>query len=200
MKSILVSKTLRAAAALTIAAAIQTAVMATSAHAGLIYDYVGNNFATASGFFSTNDNITGFVEFGSQPAPGATGVTNVVAFSFSAGPFTITNANAVSSAFVFDFDLASPQPGVANWSWSMSTGTPVSFFSCSLPNATCPFVNDNAVAGAASLAIVRFNPGTWTQRAARVPEPGTASLMLTGLAALVLAQALGRRRRLPARP
>ena len=81
MGSILATKSLRTAAALTFAAAIQMAVIAGPAHASAIYDYVGNKFTGVEGVFSTDDFITGFVEFGTQPMPGATGVTDVVAFS-----------------------------------------------------------------------------------------------------------------------
>ncbi len=207
MVSVLVSKTLRAAAALTFAAAILMAGLAGPASAGVIYDYVGNDFTSVTPPFTTNDSIIGFVEFGSQPAPGDTGVTDVIAFSFTAGSFTVTSETigVVVGEILFDFDSTSPQPGIAGWVFEVGElALPITLFiSCTSGFGECgggqavdviTLDIDFVVSG-----LVLDTPGTWTKRAALVPEPGTLWLLLTGLAALVLGQALSRRQGRPAR-
>ena len=77
------------------------------AGAGPIYTYQGNPLTNnVSAPFSATDVITGFVEFATDPTAGETGKSDVIDFSFSAGPLTITLADALHSRFLFDFDAS----------------------------------------------------------------------------------------------
>ena len=124
-----------------------------------------------------------------------------MAFSFSAGPLTITSdAAGLFNTFSFDFDLASPEPMIVDWFWAVAESLFIigSCITAVDVGQQCPV--DAVRVLISPLAEVSDDPGVWTKRAGQVPEPGTLWLLLTGLAALVLTQALGRRRGRPARP
>ena len=125
-------------------------------------------------------------------------MSDVVAFSFSAGSGTIDSAGATLTEFTFDFD-ASPDPMIVDWRVRVGESD-VLIATCltgSLGIVSCP--GDVVLVLGTVLGLVLDDPGVWTKRAAQVPEPGTLWLLLTGLAALVLVQALSRRRGCPAR-
>ena len=190
-----------AAPALTIAAAIQMAVLASPAHAGIVYDYDGNPFTTGRGPPTNFDKITGFVEFGSQPAPGATDVSNVVGFSFTASTsplFTFDNTSAgVGSDFSFDFDGSG---NIVAWGAAAATAPLQAIFTC-MTSATPIAVFGNTFCNTSDVvdqvrsmprSATSRVPGTWTKRPVDVPSPASLPLFLVGLVALAMLRRLTR--------
>jgi hypothetical protein len=134
------------------------------------------------------------VEFDSQPTPdGSLDETNVVAFSFTAGPVTIAHASPRLDMQRFDFRFDA-LGGIQDWNVAVYT------LRSEDPNADIETEIVTSTQGLALLTVdiayrfdlsdveesiaYRFNaPGTWSA----VPEPSTIALwLLAGGCGLVL--------------
>ncbi len=199
------------------------ALLPATAQASVIYNYVGNNFTAASPlFFTTSDNITGFVEFATAPTPGEMNKTDVVDFAFvsSAGPSTLfdptttydphnTTTGPIPAAFSFDFDNSL---NITNWGVAIVTALNNAIIprmvSCNAPS-TAVTIDTVQSAGqvfcdtSSVTDLMQFNifgasnadsPGIWTRQLLVVAStiPTPGTLSLF----LVGLAALGLRRRL----
>jgi hypothetical protein len=81
-----------------------------SARADVVYDYVGANFTNAHDPFTLTENLTGTITFATplaanltlNPSSSNSNVTPV-AFSFTAGPETLTSAALTLTSHLFSF-------------------------------------------------------------------------------------------------
>ena len=206
----------------TIAGAVP-ALLPGTAQASVIYNYVGNNFTTASPLFTTSHNITGFVEFATAPTPGEMNKSDVVDFSFvsNASPSTTfdptttysPHLSPIPAAFSFDFDGSLD---ITNWGVAIVTAlnnfiiprmgicnapsTAVAIDTVQSPgqvfcdtNSVTDFMQFNMIPSVFS-ASNADSPGTWTRQAVIA----TTSIPSPGTLPLFLVglAALGLRRRL----
>ena len=148
-----------------------------------IYDYVGNPFTSVASPFTTSDKITGFVEFGSAATPGELFKSDVLAFSFSAGPLTLTSSDGLFTAFSFNFDLSG---NISNWGLVVKSGPGEPFGppddrirSCNAPGALVlvgivgcgpATVSDDVNASGPVQSFNLQTPGAWTMRPVAAPE------------------------------
>ena len=145
-----------------------------------IFEYEGEPFTSVSGPFSTSDSVAGFVEFSSMPLPlSSLDETDIVDYSFTAGPLTLTPSTLSSDVFAnFTFDalgeietwvitVSGQFPGTdatkdesINTDWNGIDGDDVAII-------------DDVTGGIAENALT---PGVWRP----IPEPGTISLLGLG--------------------
>ncbi|QDT01598.1 hypothetical protein [Adhaeretor mobilis] len=150
--------------------------------AAQVYEYVGQPFSTASSPFTTADFVTGFVEFATAPVPmGTFDETDIVDYSFSAGPLTLapsTPSSAASGTFTFNVDGE-----IESWLFTVSGFAPGSDVTLGeLINTDWNGIDDgddyaeidDAGAGQAFNEQV---PGTWNA----IPEPSAGVCLLLAL-------------------
>ena len=159
---------------------------ASLAYGNVIYTYQGNTFDPSwivGTAFTADDSVTGLVEFDSQPTPGGSfDASNVVAFSFAAGPVTITQSslNLDLQDFSFQFDAFG---NIQDWNVFVNTLRSDDPDDIYTEIATSTNVMDQPM-DVAFIAVVPVTdesiayrwdlPGTWSV----VPEPSTLVLWL----------------------
>lgn len=170
-----------------------------SAHATVIYNYTGNNFTSVVSPFSTSDSLTGFVEFASAPdAGGETDKTDVIDYSFTAGPLTLTTITAPFSDFTFNFDsngditgwdvamlsdtLAPRRPRIRTCTNTGNQSAIETFVGCTVGGTYDEAVTASVLSF--ERAAIQADPGTWTA-AAVVPIPAALWLFGSGLLGLI---------------
>ena len=159
--------------------------VASPSRAEFRYAYAGNPFTVEVGDgFTLDDFVSGYVDFDIRPAEGNS--PNVVAFSFTAGPVTIsdTTTGLYIDQLLFDFDAVG---GVTGWNASVQMlvdGYPSNLKAQIITSWTPPsegidgegidvvFLAHSPFPPDSSLAQNRDWPGTWTP----VPEPSTVTL------------------------
>lgn len=193
---------------LSIAAFVAGVMLVQAAQANVLYEYVGNTFHDPSGIygsaFTTGDSISGTVEFSHLPAPGGSfGKTDVVAFSFSAGPLEITDTSPLLDEYELQFGF-DESGNIQNWLVMLSTKKsdgPTDDRMFILTFSGDP-QEDEPLSGFTAIDLVRFGPidapednaalssarlteepGTWSV----VPEPSAMALwMLAGVCGAAL--------------
>jgi PEP-CTERM motif len=171
-----------AAAALALAFALSV----DSARADVVtYTYVGADFTNAHAPFTMAENLPGTISFSAPLAanltvnPGTT-VSNVTpaAFSFTAGPETLTSAAFTPSftSFQFSTDAAG---NITGWDIviGLSGGGQINI------NNFSGNVRDQVTDSGSDFANVVNKPGQFTLTAA-VPEPSTWAMMILGFVGL----------------
>ena len=172
-------------------------------HAGPIYNYVGQPFTVTNSPFTTGDKITGFVEFASEPTPLEFFKSDVVAFSFSAGPLTLTSSSNLFTAFSFNFDVVGD---ILDWALIVQSGAGEPFAppddrirSCNNPGAlvvvgivgcNSDTVSDDANASGLVQSCNLQSPGEWTRRIVAAPAPLTLTYVGSVLASAALVRFL----------
>jgi hypothetical protein len=178
-------------------AAMVFAGLSANARADVIYQYVGPDFVTVQGPYTTSEQLTGSVTFSSALPDNLNflGHPQTVApesFSFSDGVETIssTSPNLLGNVFQFRTD-ASGQ--ITNWNINIAQGTSTVssiVFSSSLGDdlvitQTCTSGLISNGCDTATTAIVaessNTSPSDWSQ-VAPVPEPSTWAMMILGFA------------------
>jgi hypothetical protein len=180
---------------------ILVALLASPAFSSITYEYQGNNFDSAVGEFTLLDSVSGFVTFASDPLPGQTGKSDVIAFSFSAGPVTITDTSpSLATSFSFDF---SPTLSIVAWEFGVqaevfsASGGPgfENIWSRSVTGRDFAVIGDvldyvfgSLTSGLGSGGV--GDSGGWTiQSTAAVPEVASAAVwaLLSAAASLAMA-------------
>jgi hypothetical protein len=163
-----------------------------SAHADVVYDYTGTNFVNAHDPFTTSEKVTGTVTF-ATPLGANLNLQNVLAdvtaFSFTAGPETLTNltANAAWTQFLVSTDSAG---NITGWHIYAGLGGGGDF---TLSENWLGTTRDQVTVGANFVGDAHFDPseafavstsgGQFTMTAA-VPEPSTWAMMILGFCGL----------------
>ncbi|HEY1926653.1 MAG TPA: PEPxxWA-CTERM sorting domain-containing protein [Caulobacteraceae bacterium] len=175
-----------AMAALALAAALAPLA---SAHAAVTYAYTGANFINAHDPFTTSEHVTGTVTFATPLAANlnlANAFPNITAFSFTAGPETLTNLTY--APFFSQFEISTDATGaVTAWHIDIGLGGGGDFI---LNNNWLGSFGDQVAVGANFVGDANFDPGeafalnrtaaTFAATAAAVPEPASWALMLGG--------------------
>ncbi len=153
--------------------------LAQSARGELKHTYQGEPFdeIVLGDGFTTEDFVTGFVEFGTEPIPFETfDADKLVDFSLSAGSVTIDSRTPGVAILAASFYFNS-SGDLAYWSFLLSAGLD----GISTSRFDDEVASDSAASGvgaAASLAQNQNLAGEWTA----VPEPSTAVMwLLVGL-------------------
>jgi hypothetical protein len=177
---------MRAMAAFALAAALAPLA---SAHAAVNYTYTGADFINAHDPFTTSEHVSGTVTFATPLTANlklADAFPNITAFSFTAGPETLTNLtyNPSFSQFQISTDATGT---VTGWHIDIGLGGGGDFI---LDNNSLGFTGDQVAVGANFVGDANFNPGeafalnrtaaTFVATAAAVPEPASWALMLGG--------------------
>jgi PEP-CTERM motif len=169
-----------------------------SARADVVYDYVGADFTHANLPFTTAENLTGTISFATPLAANLTlnsGSTNSnvtpVAFSFTAGPETLTSANFNPSPNFTSFQFSTDAAGnITAWDIVIGLGGGGQI---NIDNVTSGIgnVGDQASVGAfftgpkdPSNASGGNNLAGEFTLAAAVPEPSTWAMMILGFCGL----------------
>jgi hypothetical protein len=172
-----------------------------AAHADVVYEYSGNNFASFYGGYTSDDSISGRLAFAFALGDNFNlASVNPTSFSFSDGVQTISNT---SPALAFTQFLISTNAAgdITDWEISLHewSGTGqrviVTTFPSPLYVDTAGFVANVGWAPSVTAAAYSFTPGVWWQptegaapAAGRpvsgVPEPSTWAMMILGFAGI----------------
>jgi hypothetical protein len=166
-----------------------------SARADVVYDYVGADFTNAHDPFTLTENLTGTITFATplaanltlNPSSSNSNVTPV-AFSFTAGPETLTSAafNPNFTSFQFSTDSAG---NITAWDIVIGLGGGGQI---NIDNFNGD-VGDQASVGSNFHGDAGFDPGEafalnrvagQFEIAAAVPEPSTWAMMILGFCGL----------------
>jgi hypothetical protein len=163
-----------------------------SARADVVtYSYVGQDFINAHDPFTTSENVTGTITFAAPLAANLNLASETpVAFSFTAGPETLTNLtfnpSPGFSRLLFSTDAAGNLTG---WDIVVGLGGGGQFNIENNQGIFGPNVGDQVAVGANFVGDANFDPGEafalnrsagqFTVTAA-VPEPSTWAMMLLG--------------------
>jgi hypothetical protein len=158
------------------------------------FNYVGADFLGAHDPFTTSENVTGSITFAAPLAANLTlnssfNISNVtpVAFSFTAGPETLTSASFSPNFTTFQFSTDAAG-NITAWDIVIGLGGGGQFI---LDNFTTGLgdVGDQVSVGANFVGDANYNPqeafalnhvaGQFTIAAA-VPEPSTWAMMILG--------------------
>ena len=177
-----------AMAAIALAAALAPLA---SAHAAVNYTYTGADFINAHDPFTTSEHVTGTVTFATPLAANlnlANAFPDITAFSFTAGPETLTNLTFNPSPSFSQFEISTDATGaVTAWHIEIGLGGGGDFI---LNNNWLGSTGDQVTVGANFVGDANFDPGeafalnrtaaTFAATAAAVPEPASWALMLGG--------------------
>jgi hypothetical protein len=156
-----------------------------SARADVVtYIYVGADFTNAHAPFTTQENLTGTITFAGPLAANLNGVAETpVAFSFSAGPETITNLtyNPASNFSRLNFYTDS-FGNLTGWDIQVAFGGGGQINIENFNSIIGPNVRDQATNSGSDFASVT-KAGQFTLTAA-VPEPSTWAMMILGFSGL----------------
>jgi len=173
----------RAMAAFALASALAPLA---SAHAAVTYAYTGADFINAHDPFTTSEHVTGTVTFATPLAANlnlANAFPNITAFSFTAGPETLTNLTFNPS--FSQFEISTDAAGVVTaWHIDIGLGGGGDFI---LNNNWLGSFGDQVAVGGNFVGDANFDPGeafalnrTAATFAAALPEPASWALMLGG--------------------
>jgi hypothetical protein len=156
-----------------------------SAHAAVTYAYTGADFINAHDPFTTSEHVTGTVTFATPLASNlnlANAFPNITAFSFTAGPETLTNLTYNPS--FSQFEISTDATGaVTAWHIDIGLGGGGDFI---LNNNWLGSFGDQVAVGANFVGDANFDPGEafalnrTAASFAAVPEPASWALMLGG--------------------
>jgi hypothetical protein len=161
---------------------------ATGARANTIdYTYTGNDFTLVQmvqGPYTTSDSVMGTIVL-SAPLPanlpsGTDESALLVSYSFSDGVQTLTNLDSHASFFLFG---TSPSGAITLWN-IIITNTP-NLSEIATSNNT-NFASDFGTIGSPTLGLNEARPGVWSGPVGAVPEPGTLSMLFSGLLGLAM--------------
>ncbi len=172
----------RAMAAFALAAALAPLA---SAHAAVNYAYTGADFINAHDPFTTSEHVTGTVTFAAPLAANlnlANAFPHITAFSFTAGPETLTNLTF--NPFFSEFEVSTDATGaITAWHIDIGLGGGGDFI---LNNNWLGSFGDQVAVGANFVGDAGFDPGEafalnrTAATFAAVPEPASWALMLGG--------------------
>jgi hypothetical protein len=156
-----------------------------SAHASVTYAYTGANFINAHDPFTTSEHVTGTVTFATPLGANlqlSNAFPNITAFSFTAGPETLTNLTFNPS--FSQFEISTDGTGVLTaWHIEIGLGGGGDF---TLTNNWLGSTGDQVAVGANFVGDANFDPGEafalnrTAATFAAVPEPASWALMLGG--------------------
>ena len=172
----------RAVAAFALAAALAPLA---SAHAAVSYTYTGADFINAHDPFTTSEHVTGTVTFATPLAADlnlANAFPDITAFSFTAGPETLTNLTFNPS--FSEFEISTDAKGaITAWHIDIGLGGGGDFI---LNNNWLGSFGDQVAVGANFVGDANFDPGEafalnrTAATFAAVPEPASWAFMLGG--------------------
>jgi hypothetical protein len=139
----------------------------------ITYDYSRNPYNTID-FPALGSNLTASVTFDSvvtENFSGLVGSSDIVSWSITSGPITITTGLGVASEVEFVFSNGV----ITSWIWSGATGPFLAFSAGSSDGFNEDYITQGFVNFSTSLL---GKPGTWS---AAVPEPATMLLLGSGL-------------------
>jgi PEP-CTERM motif-containing protein len=177
---------MRALAALALASALAPLA---SAQAAVTYAYTGADFLGAHDPFTTSEHVTGTVTFATPLAANlnlADAFPDITAFSFTAGPETLSNLTY--APFFSQFQVSTDSTGaITAWHIDIGLGGGGDFI---LTKDWFGSSGDQVSVGANFVGDANFDPGeafalnhtaaTFAAVAAAVPEPASWALMLGG--------------------
>jgi hypothetical protein len=167
------------------------------------YTYIGNDFISATGSFTTSDAISGSFTVASPLAgnlPFQAITPSVLSFSFSDDVTSIDNTQPQWSTPLFEVETDG-SGSITRWFIVLENSSGGAFLS-EIVTGNFPASPEDFGADGSTFANQASNvltPGTWTQStsASPAPEPGTLLLLATGL--IALAGSLRRRHGAPHR-
>ncbi|MGD0420377.1 MAG: VPLPA-CTERM sorting domain-containing protein [Xanthobacteraceae bacterium] len=158
------------------------------ASADTIYTYMGNDFTSISGSYTSTEMVTGTIDLATALGDNfGLGPISPVSYSFSDGQQTLTNTNSYISNNLFETDSAGT---IDQWLWGVFN--PLLYTSQIDTYNTSGLIVEDAVFTPTSLAFNLGNPGTWTTSVATTPLPAALPLFASGLGVIVV---LGRQRK-----
>jgi hypothetical protein len=157
-----------------------------SARADVVtYTYVGADFTNAHAPFTTAENLTGTITFATPLAANLNGAAiTPVAFSFTAGPETITNLTYNPSSSFSRLNFYTDSSGnLTGWDIQVAFGGGGQINIENFTSGIGPNVRDQVTDSGPDFASVVNKAGQFTLTAA-VPEPSTWAMMILGFVGL----------------
>jgi hypothetical protein len=133
------------------------------ANASVVYTYAENIFTTSvaspgasAGAFAGKD-VSGEFTIGAALAANFNGVITPSQFSFTGGPFTVTNSNSTN----FSFDVQTSNTG-AIIDWTILASVSTSFFNITVAASSSGDLTSSLGPTTFISASNGFSPGTWS--------------------------------------
>jgi hypothetical protein len=144
------------------------------------YTYTGNDFTLVQGPYTTSDSVMGTIVLSAPLPANLSSFTDetalLISYSFSDGVQTLTNLNSHAADFAFQ---TSPLGAITLWDIEFRTVPPTNEIESA---KTAPGVaHDLGAAGLGAAGQNEGDPGVWS-----VPEPGTLSMLFSGLLGLAM--------------
>ena len=168
-----------------------------------IYTYTGNDFTSASGPYTTSDNITANLVLSAPLGANYEGSPNATLLNFGINDGVYQDLPSLPNMYVADFTFGTDSSGdIVSWDFAMigfheyqNPILSVTMITINQPGDVMDSTSIDTPNGNIGAGSVSANPGVWVETI--VPEPSVGSLFVS-FAALVLA--FGRFKPSPPRP
>jgi hypothetical protein len=149
--------------------------------ATVTYTYVGADFTVAHSPFTKQEDLTGTITFAAPLAPNLKGAAETpVAFSFTAGPETITNLTYNPSSSFSHLNFYTDASGnLIGWDIQVAFGGGGQINIENFNSIIGPNVRDQVTDSGSDFADVVNEPGQFTPAA--TPLPSTWTMMILGV-------------------
>jgi hypothetical protein len=151
-----------------------------AAHADTVYNYVGQNFTTVSGVYTTSDSVTGFLATASPLDASFSGAITPTSYSFSDGVQTFDSSQSGTYGFDTVFSVTTDASGaITNYYIVLQSPGVLQIDLVGGSGDTGVYETTFFSEGSSSVG------GTFTVSTAATPEPSSLALLGTGLLGMV---------------